>query len=242
MNIRSSLKILVVVLAAVIAVSSGMLPAQAKGKNQAAGVITQKNETIYYPSGWKVAMPNGTADIRAGLVVYSRYYFSQAGRPAGEKNWASISIRKYNCKDCMNSEVKAGLADYVNDKNCAMPKCEYRENGCPVHSSGNVPPSRVGKSCPSTTRYPRMIGGVCGRYYSKEKMGDTTYYYFEGETEGTGFSAPGDELTEITAVFMKNGLIYSAELVCPKGEYDNYKAQLAFVLKNLLVKGRQEKQ
>ncbi|MCX5793853.1 MAG: hypothetical protein NTY45_16780 [Elusimicrobia bacterium] len=199
-----------------------------------AGVAQYKYETIYYPLDWKLwSRPGYTPGPERGIYLYRKYMWIQPSRPVGEPGWATIEITRWNCKECFRGEKAGSITDFVNDKNCAVPKCAYHETNCPVHSPELIPPAHLSKKCTLTTRFPMMTGGVCGRYYNREKEGDTYYYYFDGDTEGTDFSTPGEHLTEITAIFSKGGFVYAAELVCPKGEFDLYKKGFNYIIKNL---------
>ncbi len=219
---------------------STLLPATKAScaENYKLGVTHSKYESVYYPPNWRLLARNGAQDdpLAGGAVFYLKIPWYDPLRLPTDTGWATITVRRYNCKECYRG-LKAGtIADFVDDKSCAKMKCMYHMTKCPVHTPETIPPSRLSSKCTKTSRYPMILGGICGRYYSREKRGDTYYYYFDGDTSAPDFAKDGGQLSEISAIFEKGGFIYDAELVCLKTELEQNLKTLNYVVLNLAVK------
>ena len=217
------------------------VPAAQSGKNSGGGVIEYAGETVYYPPGWKYD-PNQNAGRgpEVGIDIYHNYVWFDQSRPKGRGDWATIHLVRWNCRDCMHGENAGTLTDFIKDKDCNVAKCAYEQSKCPVHSPGIIPRWRLTNKCDLVTKFPKLVGGVCGTLYAKKKHRNTTYYYFEGETEGdtegTDVTEPGEHLKEITVIFRKGRFIYTSCLMAPRWEFDKYMRDFEYVIKKLTPK------
>lgn len=199
------------------------------------GEYSAQDEVFHLPPGWGLYDPYGIGqNTEISLVIYYRHNFFSSDRPVGAVNWASVAIRKWNCPGCVNANVGAIFADYLADKDCAVPKCD--DPDCPVHSSGKVPPSRDTESCLKTTKFPRLTGGACGAHFARKRKGGVHYYYYYDGADHGRYFGPGEEISVVTAVFMKKEWIYTAEFVCPKAEYVRYEDSFESIVTRLRVK------
>ena len=212
------------------------VPPSRCGQQAYSGVAEYDEETVYYPAGWRSDQRPDSRGPEAGIRIYHNYIWFDQSRPKGQKDWATITLTRWNCPTCINGEHPGTLTDFLKDKDCTAPKCAYEQSKCPVHSSGVIPRWRITNKCSLVDRFPKMIGGVCGNLTARKKHAGTMYYYFDGETEGTAFSEPGEHLKETTVIFSKGRFIYTADLTAPRSEFGKYARDLDLVLWNLSPK------
>ena len=212
------------------------VPSSRCGQAARGGAAEYDEETVHYPAGWRNDSGPGSRGPEVGIHIYHNYVWFDQSRPKGETDWATITLTRWNCPTCINGAHPATLTDFLKDKDCSAPKCAYAQSNCPVHSPGVIPAWRITNKCPLVDRYPKMVGGVCGKMTGKKKHAGTVYYYFDGETEGTGFSEPGEHLKETTVIFRKGRFIYTADLTAPLGEFGKYTRDLDTVLWTLAPK------
>lgn len=204
---------------------------QAGAAGTSPGVFLDDNETVYYPPEWKISPPRGDVpSTRAGLTFYYRYSRNDARRPIHSGGWASIEVLNRTCLLCGNSGIKAVITDYVADKQCKVPKCLVER--CQVHGDGTVPRNRLTKHCVRTLGEPRLTGRDCGEYFKRDKVKDIFYYYFREMPAAPGSN---EKVDGVMVIFQKGGYIYTAQLICPEGDYKKYRPVLEYIATNLKV-------
>lgn len=190
--------------------------------------VVTDDEIVYYPAGWK---HSGATGIKVGLSIYHRHSRVHGPMPPEEVDWAEVVVRQFK----LNHEdtCHAGVADFVNDKNCAVRKCAVRKRTCPVHSKGLAAPARLSKTCTETSPDPGMMGGFCGRYYKRENYRGTFYYYFD-RYEDMGEGRP--KLAEVTVMFSHGRFLYTAELACAADRVKQYMKHVEFIARSIELK------